>query len=167
MKYGLVMVVAASISLSAQSSSPAPSATVNQIMRGILFINSNVVFLAQSDDPGEVTLDAQPSRAVNPLGGTFGRWEAVENAALAIVESAALLELPHLCSNGTPAPVKDVEWQKALDEMRRTATLAYKAAQAKSQDAIVDMTEPLATSCSHCHRQYRDASRDASRRCVK
>lgn len=161
----LAIVLLGAVAVSAQSS-PAASATVNQLMRGVFFINSNVVFLVQSDDPAAIKRDFQPSRAVNPLGGTFGGWEAVENAALAIADSAALLELPRSCSNGKAAPVKDAEWLRFVDDMRNVSLKAYKAAQKKSQDAIVDVSEELSTACSACHRVYRDTGRPNSR-CVK
>src|SRR5262245_15921387 len=68
-------------------------ATLRALMRGVLFINANVVFSVQSEDPASIKAD-QGSRAVNPLVGTFGGWEAVDNAALALVEVTRLLELP-------------------------------------------------------------------------
>src|SRR4051812_45643826 len=81
----------------AASSSTMP-ATVLQIMRGILFPDSNVVFSAQGHDPGTVKQAADASTATDPLASTYGGWEAVANAAVALTESAALLEVPRKCS---------------------------------------------------------------------
>jgi cytochrome c556 len=33
---------------------------------------------------------------------------------------------------------------------------AYAAAQAKDQDKIIELSETLSTSCSGCHRKFRD-----------
>ena len=165
----LLAVVMVSRAVFAQSGArPAPS-TVNQLMRGILFINSNVVFSAQSDNPAEIPQDIQGSRAVNPLVGVFGGWQAIENAALALVESATLLEMPRPCSNGKPAPVKDAEWMKFVEELRQVGMGAYKAGQAKSQDQILDVSDRMAQMCAGCHGMYRDRNRDANgaSRCVK
>src|SRR5207249_2087574 len=108
-----------------------PPATVNQLMRGILFPNSNVVFFAQSEDPAKVTPDAQGSRSTNPLASPFGKWEAVENSSLALAEAADLLMTPgRRCSNGRQAPVADPEWSQFVQEMRTVSAAAYKAAQA-------------------------------------
>ena len=41
--------------------------TLNQVMRGILFPNSNVIFAAQSEDSAGIKQDKDPSLATNPL----------------------------------------------------------------------------------------------------
>lgn len=150
-------------------SGPKSPATVNQLMRGILFINANVVFSAQSDNPAEVKPDAQGSRAVNALAGVFGGWEAIENAGLALSESATLLALPRSCANGKPAPLQDPEWQKFVGELRDIGMVAYKAGKAKSQEQILDVSDQMTQACSHCHAMYRDKSREsnAASRCTK
>jgi hypothetical protein len=90
----------------AASSAPAPAkraagtlkpevyANLGQLMRGILFPNSNVIFAAQSDDPAKVPPAKDPSTSTNPLASTYGGWTAVENSALALSEAANLLILP-------------------------------------------------------------------------
>src|SRR5262245_54503552 len=65
------------------ASADAP-ATVLQVMRGILFPNSNVVFSAQGDDPAAVKKATDPSTATDPLASTYGGWEAVANSAIAL-----------------------------------------------------------------------------------
>jgi len=129
---------------------------VLQLMRGILFPNSNVVFAAQSDDPEAVPKEKDPSTAVNPLASTYGGWEAVANSALALTESARLLEVPRSCSNGKPAPVQSATWQKGLAELRAAGLAAFKAAQAKNQDGILDAADKITTACSTCHDKYRE-----------
>src|SRR6266850_8098392 len=82
-----------------------------QVMRGILFPNSNVIFAAQTQDPAGVKKDADPTSAVNPLAGIYGGWEAIENSGLALAESANLLTIPgRVCSNGKPVPLQNADW---------------------------------------------------------
>src|SRR2546426_1138460 len=66
-------------------------ANLGQLMKGILYPNSNVVFAAQNDNPADVKPAKDPSVAINPLESSYGGWEAVENSALALVEAANLL----------------------------------------------------------------------------
>src|ERR1043165_5182659 len=55
---------------------PASSANVLQVMRGILFPASNVVFAAQGDDPEQVTRAEDPATATDPLKSAYGGWGA-------------------------------------------------------------------------------------------
>lgn len=134
-------------------------ANVQQLMRGVLFPNSNVVFAAQGDDPATVKPDAKPSAATDPLASVFGGWEAVANSALALTESATLLEVARPCSTGTSAPIEAAAWKAGLAELRAAGLVAWKAAQAKSQDAILEATDRLAAACATCHQKYRTATR--------
>ena len=52
------------------SPQPASSATVLQVMRGILFPSSNVIFAAQSDDPEKI---AKADRAIKTSVGGSGK----------------------------------------------------------------------------------------------
>ena len=77
-----------------------------QVMRGVLFPNSNVLFSAQSVNPSTIKKDADPTSSVNPLAGAYGGWEAIENSGIAMAEAANLLTLPgRVCGNGKPVPV--------------------------------------------------------------
>ena len=67
---------------------------LRQVMRGILFPNSNVVFFAQGNDPAAVPKDADGTTSVNPLAGVYGGWEAIENSSIALAEAANLLTIP-------------------------------------------------------------------------
>ena len=136
------------------------SANLSQLMKGILFPNSNVIFAAQSDNPADVKPDPRPSTATNPLAGSFGKWEAVENSALAIAESANLLTISgRKCSNGLDVPLKNADWTKFVQELRAAGLTAYQAAQSKNQDNIVTAADVLTMSCSNCHDKYRRADR--------
>jgi hypothetical protein len=135
------------------------------VMRGILFPSSNVVFAAQ-EDLSVWKPAADPSTSPNPLTSTYGGWAAVENASLALVESANLLLIPgRLCSSGKPAPVQRADWIKFVQGLRDAGNASYKAAQSKNQDAIVAATGDLAEACSACHAVYREKPGTANR-CV-
>jgi hypothetical protein len=139
----------------AAAGSSRPVANMAQVMRGILFPNSNVIFAAQSNDFLKLKAD-DPSVSPNPLTSTYGGWAAVENAALALNESASLLTVPRVCSNGKPAPVQNADWQKFVQGLRAAGLEAYKAAQAKKTDAFLDVADHLTLACSNCHDVYRE-----------
>ena len=135
-----LMLVASGLSLMAQT--PSPNATqqvhadLNQLMRGVLYPAANVVFSAQTDDPGEVKIVAghDPSMSTDPLTSTFGGWQAVENAALALAESANLLSIPERrCANGVPVPTTDPAWAIFVQQVRDASMKSYVAARAKDQ----------------------------------
>jgi hypothetical protein len=128
-----------------------------QVMRGILFPNSNVIFFAQSKSPTDVTPAADPALATDPLAGTYGGWVAIENSSLALAEAANLLTIPgRVCSNGKPVPLKNPDWAKFVQGLRDAGMTAYKAAQAKDQDKVVDAADTVTTACQDCHDRYRD-----------
>jgi hypothetical protein len=102
-------------------------------MKGIIYPSANVFFAAQVDDPAKIKPDPKPSVSPNLLTSTFGGWEAVENSAIALAESASLLSIPgRKCSNGVDVPLKNPDWEKLVTELRDAAVLAYKAAQSKN-----------------------------------
>ena len=151
------------LSLTAQTPStdlaPQVHANLNQLMRGALYHAANVVFSAQADNPGDVkpVPGLDPSMATDPLTSTFGGWLAVENAALALAESANLLLIPgRSCSNGVPAPTKDPAWAMFVQDLRDASMQAYKAAQAKDQGKMIENSETLSAACAGCHRKWRD-----------
>ncbi len=139
---------------------------LNRLMRGVLYPASNVVFSAQNDNPAEVKRapGLDPSMATDPLASTFGGWQAVENAALALSESANLLLIPgRNCANGLPVPMNSPDWPIFVQGLRDAAMKAYNAAQSKDQDKMVEAAETLSASCAGCHRKWRDKPRPADR----
>lgn len=134
---------------------PQVQGTLNQVMRGILFPNSNIIFDAQSTDPGA---PPDPNAVLSsPYAGTYGGWEAVENASIAIGEAANLVALPgRTCQNGKPVPLQDEVFQKGLQALRDVGQASYKAAQAKNQDAMLDISDQVTQACATCHDVYRD-----------
>jgi hypothetical protein len=147
----------------------APVMTVNQLMHGILFPLGNAVFFAQADDPDALSRDPQPSASPNPLTGLYGGWQAVENSALALAESADLLLIAgRTCSNGEVVNVEDADWIRFVADYREKSVAAYEAALTKNQDAMVDASGNLSEACLACHRVYRrEIPRgDPTQRCI-
>jgi cytochrome c556 len=132
-----------------------------QVMRGIFFPNSNIIFDAQSTDPVE-----RAKKVESKYGNPYGGWMEVENAAIAIGEAANLLTLPgRLCSNGKPAPLDQADWPGFVQTLRDAAQASYKAAVSKNQDAIVEVSGTLTEACAACHDKYREKP-DLAMRCT-
>jgi len=142
-----------------QELKPQVYAVLGQVMKGIIFPASNVIFAAQRKNPADVKPALDPATATDPLDGSYGRWEAVENSALAIAEAANLLILPgRKCSNGLPVPVKNPDWPELVQGLRQAALTAYKAAQSKNQDNMIDAAAKINAACANCHDKYRVAN---------
>ncbi len=141
------------------AAAPQVKASLNQVMRGILFPNSNIIFDAQDKDPG-----APPDpkdQSSNPYAGTYGGWEAVENASMALAEAANLVALPgRNCANGKPVPLNDPTFQKGLAALRDVAAASYTAAKDKKLDAFLDISDKVTQACATCHDVYRDIVKD-------
>ena len=139
-----------------------PLGNMAQLMRGIFFPNSNLIFTVQTRDPGA---PAKPT-ADNPNAGfsfvdwgagIYGGWELVDNAALALADAAPLMLVPGIrCENGRPAPVTDPEWIKFTEELIAVARRTYRLSQTRNQEAVSDATGDLSDSCAACHGVYRE-----------
>jgi hypothetical protein len=146
------------------AASTARVATLGQVMKGILYPSSNVIFFAQDIDPAKVKPASDPSLSTDPLSSAYGGWEAVENSALALVEAADLLSVPgRKCSNGKPVPTQNADWPKLVQGLRDAGMTVYKAAQSKNNDKIVDAADVMTTACSNCHDKYREKPTLAAR----
>ncbi len=163
----VLTVLSVLVLVAACSPAPAPTApaadapqvkgNLNQVMRGILFPNSNIIFDAQDKDPAAPPDPKDPTAAVHAFAGTYGGWEAVENASIALAEAANLVALPgRSCANGKPVPLTDPTFQKGLAALRDVSMASYKAAQEKKADAMLDIADKLTMACSTCHDVYRD-----------
>ena len=154
---------------SAEAPKPAAmqvQSNLNQLMRGVLYPAANVVFSAQTDDPAtrKRPPGVDPSLATDPLDSTFGGWLAVENAALALTDSANLLLIPgRQCANGVPAPIDSPDWSRFVQDLRDAGVKAYKAAQTKDQDKMIEVSDTLTAACAGCHRKWREKPRLADR----
>ncbi len=140
---------------------PAPGAKIEgnlqQVMRGILFPNSNVIFAVQAKDPTSFTLEADPTTSPNPLTSNYAGWQAVENSGIALAESANLITMPgRVCSNGKPVPIQNADWAKFVQELRDAGMATYKAGQAKDMNKMSDISDQMAQACQDCHDVYRE-----------
>ncbi len=131
-------------------------------MRGITFPNANIIFNVQIKDPG--AQKPQPP-AATPFdyvlwGSTiYPGWQAVDNAALSLIESTPLFMLPgRRCENGRPVPIDNADYKQYTDTLIQVARDAYKASQTRSQDAVIEIAEKLNDACATCHKRYRDAA---------
>ncbi len=148
----------------AAAAGPYVNATLAQLMKGIFYPSSNVIFAAQDVNPNDVKPAKDPSTAPNPLESAYGKWEAVENAGLALADAANLLTLPgRKCSNGLPMPLRNADWPKLVAGLRDAGLKVYEAAKAKDQDKILDVAETMTTACSNCHDKYREKPEPAQR----
>src|SRR5688572_7948249 len=137
-----------------EATTPAQPAQVHgnlvQVMRGILYPASNVIFFAQAEDPTALKTDGDASTSPNPLSSSYGGWEAVAHAGIALSESANLLIIPgRMCMNGKPAPIQNADWQMWVQELRTAGTTAYKAGQAKTMDAVLEAADVMSTACQN------------------
>ena len=140
---------------------------LRQVMRGILYPSSNVIFAVQDKNPAEIKPAADPTTATDPLASTYGGWTAVENAGIALAEAANLLILPgRKCSNGRAVPLQNADWPTLVQGLRDAGMKAYKAAQAKNQDNILDAAGDVTTACENCHSKYREKPGGEADRCM-
>ena len=144
---------------------PRVYANMLQLMRGVLYPASNVIFTAQTDDPAAFKPAARPSTSSDPFTSAYGGWEAVENAGLALAEAANLLIIPRPCGNGRPAPIQNADWRLWVQELRDAGMAANKAGQAKNEDAILEAAGEVSTACLHCHVKYRQVPGGMPNRC--
>jgi len=140
-----------------------PLGNMAQLMRGIFFPNSNLIFTVQTHDPGAPA--PKPSAGDQSGGfswvdwgaGIYGGWELVDNAAIAIADASPLMLTPGIrCENGRLAPVTDADWIKFTEEMIAVARRTYRATQSRNQEAVSEATGDLADACLNCHQAYRD-----------
>lgn len=145
-----------------------PHANLAQLMRNIPFPSSNVIFDTQSNDPGAA---AKPAGASDPsagatsqFSGLYGGWQAVENSALTIAETANLLLIPgRKCQNGKDVPIDREDFKKFTQGLADAGMAAYKAAQSKNLEAMSEVSNTVADACAMCHEVYRDKPTDAER----
>jgi mono/diheme cytochrome c family protein len=139
---------------------PPPEGNLAELMRAIAFPNANIIFNVQIKDPG-----TQPKK--QPAGASFDYvewgttvypgWLAVDQAAVALTETAPLLLTPgRRCQNGRPVPVDRADWKQYAADLAETGKLAHKASVARNFDAFVDISEKLNDACANCHKVYRD-----------
>jgi cytochrome c553 len=143
---------------------PFPAAgNLSQLMRGIMFPNSNIIFTVQTHDPAEKKPAGTAATAAGGFNWTmwgsdlYSGWELVDYAAIALAESAPLMLTPgRRCENGKPVPVDDPDWIKFTKEMAEVGKAAYRASQTRDQEKVSEISGDVADACSHCHQVFRD-----------
>jgi hypothetical protein len=149
---------ASGAAIAAPAIAPRPYANLAQMMRGIPFPSSNIIFDAQSEDPGAKRKPAEVGGgATASFASVYAGWQAVENSALALSETANLIMVPgRMCENGRPVPLHREDFRKFADGLAEAGRAAYKAAQSKDLDAMVEVSGTVSEACAHCHEVYRD-----------
>ena len=140
-----------------------PLGNMAQLMRGIFFPNSNLIFTVQTRDPGAPA----PPPSANQTGGfsfvdwgagIYGGWELVDNAALALADASPLMLAPGIrCENGRLAPVTDPDWIKFTEELIAVSRRVYRLSQTSNQEAVAEATGDLSDACAACHGVYRES----------
>ncbi len=147
----------------------APAANLAQLMRGITFYNANVLLNVQLKNPGDpkggppVPFDYVQWGMWNYYG-----WQAVDNAALALIETTPLfLEPGRRCENGQPVPVDKPDFRQYTSNLIALAKEYYRVSQTRNAEAVADLSEKLDAACAACHRIYRDAASEGAVRTDK
>jgi hypothetical protein len=133
--------------------------SLNQLMRGVLFPNANILFDAQSNDPGAPSTkkNAEGGGASATFANVYKGWQVVEGAAAALGSiSNELLRPGRKCENGLPVPINRPEFRKGAEQLAAAGKLAMAAANAKSQDKVIEVTDAVAEACATCHTVFRD-----------
>jgi mono/diheme cytochrome c family protein len=158
----------------ARAAAPAGAATqsfpavgnVNQVMRGILFPSSNVLFDVQLTDPGARKAGAktETAAATARYGDVYDGWSVVDAAAISIAEAGPLLMIPgRRCENGKTAPTDRADWQAFVGGLVDAGRASYRASQRRNQEAVSDATNQISDACANCHKVYRDRPTAAER----
>ena len=144
-----------------------PYGSLAQVMRGIPFPNSNIIFDTQTNDPGAAKkVDPKNQGATSTYANTYGGWQQVENAAVALSEAANLVMIPgRLCENGLPVPLGDALFQKGAKGLAEVGMQALEAAKSKNLDKMVDVSGAISDACLVCHEKYREVPQ-GKMRCV-
>src|SRR4029453_9240843 len=101
-----------------------PTGTLNQLMRGVFFPNSNLLFTVQTRDPAAPVPPPDPAAkgagfSVFEWGqGIYTGWPVIENAAAALADASPWMLTPGLrCENGRAAPVTEPDWIRFTEQM--------------------------------------------------
>ena len=142
------------------ASLPPPQGNLAELMRAIAFPNANIIFNVQLKDPG-AQKKKQPAAApfdyVEWGSTVYPGWLAIDQAAVALTETAPLLLTPgRRCQNGRPVPVDRADWKQYVAGLIEVGKLAYTTSKARNYDAFVEVSEKLNDACANCHKVYRD-----------
>jgi len=105
-------------------------ATLKELMTLAVEPASNGVFQAASEPPKK---DAD--------------WKTLQGQALTLLELADTLT--------SPARAKDKDqWMKFAQALKDASRSAFAAAMAKDANALMELSDPLYTTCANCHEHY-------------
>jgi hypothetical protein len=158
----------------APAAAPQPKAYANlaQLMQGIPFPASNIIFDTQQTDPAaaakeQAGADTAGAGATAQFSGVYGGWLAVENAARALQETSNLILIPgRTCANGKPVPVDQDDFRKWAANLADAGAAALKAAESKNLDAMIEVSGTMSDACAMCHEKYRDTPNQPTDRCT-
>jgi len=144
----------------------APTGNLAQVMRGITFPNANILFNVQVKDPAAQKPEMPVPFDYVQWGTTvYYGWQSVDQAALALIETAPLFLVPgRRCENGRPVPVDKADWKQFTAALVDVGRAAFKASQSRSMDAVVDVATRLNDACANCHKVYRDGTTEGQGR---
>ena len=139
---------------------PAPEGSLAELMRAIAFPNANIIFNLQLKDPAAKRtkpLASSPFDYVEWGSTVYPGWLAVDQAAVALTETAALLLTPgRRCQNGKAVPVDRADWKQYVAALVDVGKLAHQASRARNFEAFGGISEKLNDACGNCHKVYRD-----------
>ena len=152
----LLLAIACAQAPRAQAPESQPVGNLAQVMRGIFFPNSNIIFDVQSRDPDAPPEENDDGTVTATFSSIYTGWPVVENAAIAIAGATQLIRMPgRMCQNGREVPLGDDEFMQFAREMEEVAIAAAAVAATKDRDAMIEATNNLAGGCENCHSNYR------------
>ncbi len=145
-----------------------PEGSLAELMRAIMFPNSNIIFDVQTNDPAiEKKLGPVGGGALTTFANMYAGWDLVQQAAIALAEAPDLMLKPgRLCSNGRPVPLDREDFPRWAQGLRDVARTVLAAAREKNQEKVSGLTDQLIEACLNCHVQYRNDPPGGPRRCV-
>ena len=130
--FGLMLLLGLAGVMIAQAPSPfQPVGNVSELMVDIIYPASDALFYIERNPPKN-----------------DHDWNLIRGTALTLAESGNLLLM------GSRARDQD-RWVKDARLLIDAGTAAFRAAQKKDIQAILDLNEQLSASCTTCHRHYR------------
>ena len=155
------------------TSAERPEGNLAELMRAIAFPNANIIFNLQLKNPSTAPkpkpLASSPFDYVEWGSTVYPGWLQVDQAAVALTESASLLLTPgRRCQNGKPVPVDRADWKQFVAAMVEVGKLARKESRGRNFEAFGAISEKLNDACANCHKVYRDkggSEGSGARRC--
>ena len=146
--------------VAARATAPAPEGNLAELMRAIAFPNANIIFNLQLKNPSTPRpkpLAASPFDYVEWGATVYPGWLAVDQASVALTETAGLLLVPgRRCQNGRAAPVDRADWKQFVAALVEVGQQAHRESRARNFEAFGGISEKLNDACANCHKVYRD-----------